>query len=159
MNMETSNVWKDCTQKIFWGVIVIAVAGLFNTVYDYVSLATNFMGQLSSYLPGGMDRGMSSFLIALKGVGIVVKGAIVVGYVLYLLGLKQFAGIQSNVLAAQNIMKVRTAVIILIGCSVVSMVFGILLKIEVLSIPLTLAIWVATLVAYFMMKNAFAGND
>ena len=35
--METSVAWKENTQKIFWGVIVIAVAGIFNVLYDYVS--------------------------------------------------------------------------------------------------------------------------
>lgn len=150
-----TSVWKESTQKIFWGVIVIAVAGIFNTVYDYVSIAANFMGQLANFMPGGMDRGMSSFLTAINGIGLVVKCAIVVGYVLYLLGLTRFADIQSNALASKNIQKVRTAVIILICCFVASVLFGILLVIPFLSIPFTLAIWVATLVAYFKMKNAF----
>ena len=39
-----TTAWKESTQKIFWGVIVIAVAGLFNTVYDYVSVVTNVVG-------------------------------------------------------------------------------------------------------------------
>lgn len=154
-NMEMMSAWKESTQKIFWGVIVIAVAGIFNTVYDYVSLATNVMGQLSGFMPGGMDRGISSFLAALNGTGIAVKGAIVVGYLLYLVGLKQFAGIQSNALAAQNILKVRTAVIILISCFVVSVVFGILFKLPGIGLLITIGVWIATLVAYFKMKNAF----
>ena len=35
--MEKSILWKESTQKIFWGVIVIAVAGIINVLYDYVS--------------------------------------------------------------------------------------------------------------------------
>lgn len=150
-----TTTWKACTQKIFWGVIVIAVAGLFNAVYDYVSIATNFMGMVAEFMPGGMGRGMDAFLAAINSVGIAVKGAIVVGYVLYLLGLKQFAGIQSDALAAQNILKVRSAVMILIWCFVASVVFGILFVIPGMGIVITLGIWIATLVAYLKMKNGF----
>lgn len=153
--MEINSAWKESTQKIFWGVIVIAVAGIFSTVYDYVSLATEFMSKLAEFLPGGIDRGISSFLTAINGMGILVKLAIVVGYVLYLMGLTQFAAMQSNNVAAFNIQKVRKAVIILICCFVATVLFGILLKIPGVGLLITLAIWVATLVAYFMMKKAF----
>ncbi len=153
--METSNAWKESTQKIFWGVIVIAVAGLFNTAYDYVSIVTNVVGMLEDMLPREVGRGISSSLAVVNTIGGLVKVAIIVGYVLYLLGLTQFAAIQSNGLAAQNIQKVRTAVIILICCFAATVVFGILLKIPFVGILITLAIWVATLVAYIKMKNAF----
>ena len=154
-NMEILNTWKESTQKIFWGVIVIAVAGTFNTVYDYVSMVTGVMDQFASLLPGGLDKGMPSFLIGVKGAGVLVKMAIVVGYVLYLLGLTRFAAIQTDTSASANIMKVRTAVIILICCFVVSVVFGILFKLPGIGLLFTIVVWIVTLVAYFKMKNAF----
>ena len=150
-----TTAWKESTQKIFWGVIVIAVAGLFNTVYDYVSVVTNVVGMFEDMLPAEARRGISSSLAVVNTIGGLVKVAVIVGYVLYLLGLTRFAAMQSNVLAAQNIQKVRTAVIILICCFAATVVFGILLKIPFVGILITLAIWVATLVAYFKMKNAF----
>ncbi|MBQ8458067.1 MAG: NADH-quinone oxidoreductase subunit J [Prevotella sp.] len=153
--MDITTTWKESTQKIFWGVIVIAVAGLFNTVYDYVTVVTNVVGMLEDMLPREVGRGISSSLAVVNTIGGLVKVAIIVGYVLYLLGLTQFAAIQSNGLAAQNIQKVRTAVIILICCFAATVVFGILLKIPFVGILITLAIWVATLVAYIKMKNAF----
>ena len=153
--MEILNAWKESTQKIFWGVIVIALAGIFNTVYDYVSIVTGVMDQFASLLPGGLDKGMSSFLIGVQGAGVLVKIAIVVGYVLYLLGLTRFAAIQADTSASSNIQKVRTAVIILISCFVVNVVFGILLNLPGIGLLITICVWIATLVAYFKMKNAF----
>lgn len=149
------NAWKESTQKIFWGVIVIAVAGIFNTVYDYVSIVSGLMSQLANMLPHGVGREVQSFLMAINGVGILVKAIIVVGYVLYLLGLKQFSAIQINTLAAENIEKIRTAVVLLISCFVVSGVFSILPNLSVFGLIVSLGVWIATLVAYFMMKKAF----
>ncbi|MBQ8457214.1 MAG: hypothetical protein IJ540_06400 [Prevotella sp.] len=154
--METSVAWKENTQKIFWGVIVIAVAGIFNVLYDYVSYVVYIFEFVTKFLPSG-NNGLGAFFTSIHTLGFLAKVAVVVGYVLYLLGLTRFAAMQTNALAAQNIQKVRTAVIILICCFVAGAIFGILFSIPFLGTLISLAVWIATLVAYFKMKNAFSG--
>ena len=152
--MEKSILWKESTQKIFWGVIVIAVAGIINVLYDYVSYGVFIFELVAKYLPSG-NSGLQTFFTSIHTLGFLAKAAVVVGYVLYLLGLTRFAAMQSNTDAAMNIQKVRTAVIILICCFAAGAVFGILFSIPFLGTLISLAVWVATLVAYFKMKNAF----
>ena len=149
-----SVLWKESTQKIFWGVIVIAVAGIINVLYDYVSYGVFIFELVAKYLPSG-NSGLQTFFTSIHTLGFLAKAAVVVGYVLYLLGLTRFAAMQSNTDAAMNIQKVRTAVIILICCFAAGAVFGILFSIPFLGTLISLAVWVATLVAYFKMKNAF----
>ena len=152
--METSIAWKESTQKIFWGVIIIAVAGIFNVLYDYVSYVVGILEFVAEYLPNG-NNGLGAFFASIHTLGFTAKLAVVVGYVLYLLGLTRFAAMQTNTAAAQNIQKVRTAVIILICCFAAGAVFGILFSIPFLGTLISLVVWIATLVAYFKMKNAF----
>ena len=152
--MEKSILWKESTQKIFWGVIVIAVAGIINVLYDYVSYGVFIFELVAKYLPSG-NSGLQTFFTSIHTLGFLAKAAVVVGYVLYLLGLTRFAAMQSDTDAATNIQKVRTAVIILICCFAAGAVFGILFSIPFLGTLISLAVWVATLVAYFKMKNAF----
>lgn len=153
--MEKQMVWKECTQKIFWGVVVIAVAGIFNTVYDYLSIGTSIFELLANMIPRGLGSGMTAFFTSIKIVGGLAKVAIVVGYVFYLLGLTQFTTMQTDNSTAVNIHKVRTAVIILICCFGVNVIFGIMFKLPLIGSVFSLAIWIATLVAYYKMKNAF----
>ena len=151
---ETNIAWKECTQKIFWGVIVIAVAGIINVLYDYVSYGVSIFEFLAKYLPPN-NNGLGVFFTSIHTLGFIAKAAIVVGYVLYLLGLTRFAAMQTNAVAAMNIQKVRTAVIILICCFAAGAIFGILFSIPFIGTVISLAVWIATLVAYFKMKNAF----
>ena len=51
--MEKSILWKESTQKIFWGVLVIAVAGIINVLYDYVSYGVFIFELVAKYLPSG----------------------------------------------------------------------------------------------------------
>ena len=153
--MDITTAWKESTQKIFWGVIVIAVAGIFSTIYDYLSYGVSLFEMASKIIPTDFLPGLGLALGGFKLTGGLAKTAVVAGYVFYLLGLSQFAAIQSNSLAALNIQKVRKAVIILICCFAASVLFGILLKIPFVGIIINLAIWAATLVSYFYMKNAF----
>lgn len=153
--MEASIAWKESTQKIFWGVIVIAVAGIFSVLYDYVSYGVSIFEFVAQYLPANNSSGLDAFFTSIHTLGFLAKLSVVIGYVLYLMGLTRFAAMQTNTAAALNIQKVRTAVIILICCFAASAVFGILFSIPFLGTLLSLAVWVATLVAYFKMRNAF----
>jgi hypothetical protein len=152
--MEASVVWKESTQKIFWGVIVIAIAGIVNVLYDYVSYGVSIFEFVAKYLPSN-NNGLGAFFTSIRTLGFFAKAAVVVGYVLYLVGLTRFAAMQTNTAAAQNIQKVRTAVIILICCFAASAIFGILFSIPFLGTLISLVVWIATLVAYFKMRNAF----
>lgn len=152
INTNMTNAWKESTQKIFWGVIVIAVAGIFNTVYDYLSYGVAILGMVAKMMPNGFGEDLGSFLTSFKVIGILGKLVVVAGYALYLLGLTQLATIQSNGEASFNILKVRKAVIILIGAFVASVVLGF---IPFVGVVISLAVWVATLVSYYYMKNAF----
>ena len=152
--MEASIAWKESTQKIFWGVIVIAVAGIISVLYDYVSYGVSIFEFVAQYMPGG-NSGMQAFFTSIHTLGFLAKLAVMVGYVLYLLGLTRFAALQTNAAAAQNIQKVRTAVIILICCFATAAVFGVLFSIPFLGTLISIVVWVATLVAYFKMRNAF----
>ena len=152
--MDISVAWKESTQKIFWGVIVIAVAGIINVLYDYVSYGVYIFEFVAKFLPSS-NNGLEAFFTSIHTLGFLAKAAVVAGYVLYLLGLTRFAAMQTNNVAAQNIQKVRTAVIILICCFAAGAIFGILFSIPFLGTLISLAVWIATLIAYFKMKNAF----
>ena len=154
--MDLTTVWKESTQKIFWGVIIIAVAGIFNVLYDYVSFLVTIFEFAAKNIPGDMGNGLVAFFGSIHALGFLAKAAVIGGYVLYLLGLTRFAAIQSNVSAAQNILKVRSAVIILICCFATGAIFGVLLSIPFVGTLISLAVWIATLIAYFKMKNAFS---
>ena len=88
--METRILWKESTQKIFWGVIVIAVAGIINVLYDYVSYGVFIFELVAKYLPSG-NSGLQTFFTSIHTLGFLAKAAVVVGYVLYLLGLTKNA--------------------------------------------------------------------
>lgn len=154
--MEEANIsWKESTQKIFWGVIIIAVAGIINVLYDYVSYGVFIFEFIAKNLPNSMGNGMNAFFTSIHTLGFIAKLAVVIGYVLYLMGLTRFAAIQSNTDASLNIQKVRTAVIILICCFAAGAIFGVLFSIPFLGTIISIAVWIATLIAYFKMKNAF----
>lgn len=150
--MDITTAWKESTQKIFWGVIVIAVAGILCTVYDYLSYGVKLISLLASMIPGGMGEQIKSFLTSFTVIGIVGKLVVVGGYVLYLMGLTQFATMQTNAEATFNILKVRKAIVILIGGFVASVVLGF---IPFVGVVISIAVWVATLVSYYYMRNAF----
>lgn len=152
--MEQNIAWKESTQKIFWGVIVIAVAGIISILYDYVSYGVSIFEFLAKYMPT-KNNGMGAFFTSIHTLGFLAKLAVVVGYVFYLLGLTQFAAMQTNADATTNILKVRSAVIILICCFAAGAIFGILFSIPFIGTLISLVVWVATLVAYFKMRNAF----
>lgn len=154
--MDITTAWKESTQKIFWGVIVIAVAGILSTIYDYVSYGVIIMEFVADLLPRGFGYQLETFLYGIKTIGILSKLAVMAGYVLYLMGLTRFAAIQSNNLAAQNIQKVRSAVVILIWCFAILTVFGVLFNFPLVGIVINIGVWIATLVAYFKMRNGFA---
>lgn len=154
--MDITTAWKESTQKIFWGVIVIAVAGILSTIYDYVSYGVIIMEFVADLLPRGFGYQLETFLYGIKTIGILSKLAVMAGYILYLMGLTRFAAIQSNNLAAQNIQKVRSAVVILIWCFAILTVFGVLFNFPLVGIVINIGVWIATLVAYFKMRNGFA---
>lgn len=154
--MDITTAWKESTQKIFWGVIVIAVAGILSTIYDYVSYGVIIMEYVSDLLPRGFGYQLETFLYGIKTIGILSKLAVMAGYILYLMGLTRFTAIQSNNMAAQNIQKVRSAVVILIWCFAILTVFGVLLSFPLVGIVINIGVWIATLVAYFKMRNGFA---
>lgn len=147
-------MWRESTQKIFWGVMTIAIAGIFSTVYDYFSLAINAIDMAGRALPGGMGSSIHSVFSSIKTVGVLAKIAIIAGYVFYLLGLKEFAILQTDVAAKDNISKVRTAVIMMIVCYIVTVLLGWIVGLGLL---VGLAVWIVTLVALVKMKNAFGG--
>lgn len=154
--MDITTAWKESTQKIFWGVIVIAVAGILSTIYDYVSYGVIIMEFVADLLPRGFGYQLETFLYGIKTIGILSKLAVMAGYILYLMGLTRFTAIQSNNMAAQNIQKVRSAVVILIWCFAILTVFGVLLSFPLVGIVINIGVWIATLVAYFKMRNGFA---
>lgn len=154
--MDITTAWKESTQKIFWGVIVIAAAGILSTIYDYVSYGVIIMEYVSDLLPRGFGYQLETFLYGIKTIGILSKLAVMAGYILYLMGLTRFTAIQSNNMAAQNIQKVRSAVVILIWCFAILTVFGVLLSFPLVGIVINIGVWIATLVAYFKMRNGFA---
>lgn len=63
--MEASVVWKESTQKIFWGVIVIAIAGIVNVLYDYVSYGVSIFEFVAKYLPSN-NNGLGAFFTSIR---------------------------------------------------------------------------------------------
>ena len=69
--METRILWKESTQKIFWGVIVIAVAGIINVLYDYVSYGVFIFELVAKYLPSG-NSGLQTFFTSIHTLGFLI---------------------------------------------------------------------------------------
>ena len=147
--MDTNTVWRESTQKIYWGVMMIAIAGIFNTIYDYFAVGINMVEMIRKALPYNLGSPVSSYFSAITYFGMLAKLVVINGYVFYLLGLKHFADIQTDNFVSDNIGKVRTAVIMMICSFVASLLLSV--------VPLvSLVVWIITLVALVKMKNAFA---
>ena len=80
--MDITTAWKESTQKIFWGVIVIAVAGIFSTIYDYLSYGVSLFEMASKIMPTDFLPGLGLALGGFKLTGGLAKTAVVAGYAL-----------------------------------------------------------------------------
>ena len=145
------NSWYESTRKIFVGVVIIAFAGVFSTLYDYLSYFVNILENISEMMPSSNNE-LASFLTSFKATGIASELIVVAGYVFYLLGLKRFSKILPDVETSLNVMKVHTAVIMLI-CGFVAK--ALLSSIPIVGILVIVVVWVLSLVAYYNMKGAF----
>ena len=41
--------WKSCSGKVFWGIVLISFAGIFSTIYDYISYAVDLFDIVRGY--------------------------------------------------------------------------------------------------------------
>ncbi len=153
--MDIRLLWKRSTQKIFWGMIVIAIAGIFSLAYDNLALFVGIMELAEKYIPSSLLGDLPMYLMTISLIGGVSKAAVIVGYVFYLWGLKQFARIQSDKRATANVLDVHTAVVILLCSAGASILFGFVIKLPIAGAVVNLVIWFTTWIAYEMMKNSF----
>ena len=160
--METTNYlnskWKSSTKKVFWSIILISFAGIFSTIYDYLSYVANLIQMTSGMLSKLGSLGSDIPQIDLEGFvnwGFSSKGLVVIGYILYLWGLTAFASILQVEETARQIRKVRTAAILLALTFLLEIVFGFLSIIPFTEWIFKLIIWIMTLCCFYKMKHAY----
>lgn len=155
--------WKSSSGKVFWGIVLISFAGIFSTIYDYISYLVDLFDIVRGYASsiirtmGGSAEVQLFDMTDIIGLGLSSKLLVVIGYILYLWGLSSFAKIQRLESTQQNVLKVRKAAILLIVAFFLSIVFGVLSIIPFAGWLFGIIIWILTLYCFYKMRNAFTG--
>lgn len=155
--------WKSSSGKVFWGIVLISFAGIFSTIYDYISYLVDLFDIVRGYassIMGSMGGNAEMQLYDMTdiiGLGLSTKVLVIIGYILYLWGLTSFAKIQRLESTQQNVLKVRKAAILLIVAFFLSIVFGVLSIIPFAGWLFGIIIWILTLYCFYKMRNAFTG--
>lgn len=146
--------WRSSAAKVFWGIVLASIFSVFCNFYDMVSWIGSLMEMAYEHSQTGET---SIYHSKFFWIGVGGKMIIITGYVLYLLGLTQFAQIQQKESTAHYVYKARTSVILLIITSVISLGFGFISYIPFIGIFFVIIIWLMYVITYFIMKHAYDG--
>lgn len=146
--------WRSSAAKVFWGIVLTSIFAIFCNFYDMISWIGTLMEMAYEHSQTGETSLYHSkfFLVGVGG-----KMIIIIGYVLYLVGLTQFAQIQQKESTAHYVYKARTSVILLIITCIISIVFWFVRLIPFIGIFFVFIIWLMYVISYFIMKHAYDG--
>lgn len=146
--------WRSSAAKVFWGIVLTSIFAIFCNFYDMFS----WIGTLTEMTYEHSQTGETSIYHSkFFWIGVGGKMIIIIGYVLYIVGLTQFAQIQQKESTAHYVYKARTSVILLIITCIIGIVFWFVKFIPLIGIIFAFIIWLMYVITYFIMKHAYDG--
>lgn len=145
--------WRSTSERVFFGILVVSISSIFVNIYDAVSDVLGAMQSIMSYASYAMGDDVDFSDSIYSKIGIGAKVVLIVGYVLYFIGLTSFAQIQRTEKTSGYVYKARTALILLI----ISSVFGFMGSVPLIGFVFKFVKWLLLVIGYIVMRDAYAG--
>lgn len=146
--------WRSSTNKIFWGLTLAIILTFFANIFDMISWLPIAGEMIFHHSQTGSVSLLDSKVFCF---GLGVKVIIVLGYVMYFIGLSDFAKTRQTENAAHYIYKVRTGSIIILITAIVNIFFGFIAIIPLIGQFFMFIMWLMYVISFFIMKSGFDG--
>lgn len=146
--------WRNSTKKIFWGLTLALILTFFANIFDMFSWIPIAI-EMALHHSQSEDASLWDSKFFCFGVG--VKVIIVISYILYFIGLGEFAKTRQTENASHYVYKARTASVIILITAVVNTFFGLIAIVPIIGQIFMFMIWLLYVIAFFIMKNAYNG--
>ena len=146
--------WHSNANKVFWGLTIALILTFFANFFDMISWIPIAVEMILKHSQTGTASLWDSKFF-LFGMGI--KVIIVLGYVMYFVGLSNFAKTRQTENAAHYIYKVRTGSIIILITAIVNVFFGFIAIIPIIGQLFMFIMWLMAVIAFFIMKGGYDG--
>lgn len=146
--------WHSNANKVFLGLTIALILTFFANFFDMISwLPIAWEMILKHSQTGSASLWDSKFFLF----GMGIKVIIVLGYVMYFVGLSNFAKTRQTENAAHYIYKVRTGSIIILIAAIVNVFFGFIAIIPIIGQLFMFIMWLMAVIAFFIMKSGYDG--
>lgn len=137
--------WAPKAHKIWNGVILYSLAGIVGSIWSTFDKLNDLKSLFSSSSPEDLFNNWLESNVDILSGATIANILVIIGFILYYVGLEEFSGIQKDPMTADRIRSIRTAA-----------VYGII-AIVLDYIPFIGAIgsWIAELVMYVTLSSAF----
>lgn len=137
--------WAPKAHKIWNGVILYSLAGIVGSIWNTFDKLNDIKSLFSSSSPEDLfNNWMNSNVDILSG-ATIANILVIIGFILYYVGLEEFSVIQKDPMTADRIRSIRTAA-----------VYGIIaIILDYIPFIGTIGSWIAELVMYFTLSSAF----
>lgn len=146
--------WRSSTNKVFWGLTLALILTFFANVFDMISWVPIAGEMIWEHSQTGTASLWDSKVFRF---GVGIKVIIVLGYVMYFIGLSDFAKTRQTENAAHYIYKVRTGSIIILITAIVNVFFGFIAIIPIIGQFFMFIMWLMAVIAFFIMKSGYDG--
>lgn len=146
--------WRSSSNKVFWGLTLALILTFFANFFDMFSWIPIAVEMIFKHSQTGTASLWDSKFFRF---GVGIKVIIVLGYIMYFVGLSDFAKTRQTEDAAHYIYKVRTGSIIILITAIVNVFFGFIAIIPIIGQFFMFIMWLMTVIAFFIMKSGYDG--
>lgn len=146
--------WRSSSNKVFWGLTLALILTFFANFFDMFSWIPIAGEMIYKHSQTGTASLWDSNVFRF---GVGIKVIIVLGYIMYFIGLSDFAKTRQTENAAHYIYKVRTGSIIILITAIVNVFFGFIAIIPFIGLFFLFIMWLMTVIAFFIMKSGYDG--